>query len=74
LKNPYPNPASTKLFLPLSNRRYTWLILQDGKKIRRSMNANGELNWIDVSDLPKGLHQVLINTKEKEEYSVFLKN
>lgn len=74
LKKAYPNPANIKLFLPASNRTYTWLILQDGMKIKRSMNGDGEVNWIDVSDLPRGLHRVLVNTKEKEEYVLFLKN
>ena len=70
----FPNPASSRLYMERIEERILFLILQDGKKIVKTLNHDETYSWINTEDLPKGMHRLLLKRKGQSEWILFFKN
>ena len=70
----FPNPASSRLFMEKTEEQNLLLILQDGKKLIKPLNHGETHSWINVEDLPKGMHRLLLKKKEDSAWILFFKN
>ena len=73
-RNPFPNPATDKLYIPDTNQEKITLILQDGRRIEKQLNRDERWSWIDVSSLPAGIHYILLGMNHDLKWTLFYKN
>jgi hypothetical protein len=69
----YPNPASSRLYMERMEEENLLLILQDGKKMFKTLNHDETHSWMNTEDLPKGMHRLLLKKNNHSDWILFFK-
>lgn len=71
-KSIYPNPTSTRIYID-TEQHEVWILLQDGRRVKEKVMKEGMKKFINMYNLPSGIHRVLPDQNIMSKWIPFVK-